>query len=259
MLRLWRLKRFFESASLSPVEARKGDTKWINVSVSRVSTWLTIKGLRGVCASCVVCHHLFMGLRGDVIYPGSEHARTHGIWHWPFFHAFTEGYQWVVIFLILAGWVNALKPLQAMNRGETNTALLLLCKGSFRRPLRLMIPAGIITLTSGFMAQLDLFHYGGHATLWITQGSPAPMNSSWAALQRLWESLWASWFGAGNYYERNQWVMTWFLEGSWKLYSALLPMTIMHPTWRRIVVALHLWWAWSTHESQSHFTLAVCY
>jgi peptidoglycan/LPS O-acetylase OafA/YrhL len=200
-----------------------------------------------------------MSLRGDVIYPSSQHARLHGPFHWPFIHAFTEGYQWVCLFLMLAAWVGALKPLGAMNHGNGLGALNIISKAALRRPLRLMIPAGIITVISCVMAQFDLFHYGRRATLWVVQGSPSPQPGLKSMFQLLWNSLWSSWFDASNYYEMNQWVMKWFLEGSWKLYAALLPLCMMDKTWRRVVLGIQFWWAWKTHECKFVPRLSICF
>src|ERR1700761_9670854 len=84
MFLCWILKRSSQIPSLYPGEATKGDTKWINVSIPASKTTVLMKfflqGLRGICACCVIIHHLFMTLRDDVVYPGSPHARLSNIW-----------------------------------------------------------------------------------------------------------------------------------------------------------------------------------
>jgi hypothetical protein len=191
-----------------------------------------------------------MALHGDVIHPATRHARIHGLWHWPFFHAFAEGFQWVVMFLVLAAWVNAIKPLKIMNMADKEGALVSLSKAALKRPLRLMLPAGAVTILSCVMAQMNLFHYGTVGSGWMAQASPTPASSLWQALRQLVRSLWASWFDAANSYENNQWVMKWFLEGSWKLFAILLPMAVMSPTWRRATLFVQWLWAWNTKEGQ---------
>jgi hypothetical protein len=52
--------------------------------------------------------------------------------------------------------------------------------------------------------------------------SPAPSESLSAAVISLFTAIWRTWINADNYFDKNQWTMIQFLQGSFLLFLALL-------------------------------------
>ena len=131
------------------------------------------KGLRGIVACIVICNHLVLSLRYDIIFPPSAEERLHGLWHWPFFHAVCEGFPWVAVFFVLSSWVNALKPLKLIDNDESDSAFVSLSTSCFRRSLRVMIPPTITTIASCILAQFGAYTLAkSKGNAWMSSTSP---------------------------------------------------------------------------------------
>jgi hypothetical protein len=174
------------------------------------------------------------------------------IYNLPFIRAPLEGYSWVSMFLVLTGFVNALKPIKQARDGRVDAALSGLASSCLRRTSRLVLPCTIATLFSWMACELGWFKMGSIAnSVWMRETSPQPSGSVWAALKSLGRAIYDTWTSYSNAMDKNQWVMLWFLKGSLMLYVALLATTSAVAKYRMLIFGGLFLYSWETCDCKS--------
>jgi hypothetical protein len=179
-------------------------------------------------------------------------------WHWPFIRPFAEGFPWVALFLLLSGFVNALKPIKQMRSYQQDAALKTIALNSFRRSLRLVIPCTIATLISWTICQFGGYKVGKAVdNWWMANTSPEASATLGQAIKDLTWTIYTTWTAADNYYDKNQWTMMWFLKGSIALFVALLATSRAKPSMRMLIIFGLFAWSWKAHDGSYFF--ACCF
>ena len=161
------------------------------------------------------------------------------------------------MFLILSGFVNALKPIKLARAGQADAAAAGLAQSSFRRTFRLMLPAAVATVVSWFVCQLGMYEMARNSdAYWLYTHTPA-MSYSWGtALDDLFRALKGTWmFWEGNPYDQPQWALIYLLQGSMFVFCALLMTINLKPSWRiTALIVFALWsldWSAKFHDRKS--------
>lgn len=171
------------------------------------------------------------------------------LWQRPIFRLLAQGHSWVAMFLVLSGFVNALKPLKLARSGQVENALTNLALASFRRTFRLMLPAAAATVASWVICQLGMYELSRNGdAYWLYTYTPV-MSYSWGtALEDLVKGLRATWtIWEINPYDQPQWALIYLLEGSMFVFCALLMVVNLAPAWRMGMLAFFALWSldWS--------------
>lgn len=153
------------------------------------------------------------------------------------------------MFLILLGFVNALKPVKLARSGQVESALSNLALASFRRTFRLMLPAAAATVVSWVVCQLGMYEMARNGdAYWLYTYTPM-MSFSWGtALDDLFHALRATWtIWEINPYDQPQWALIYLLQGSMFVFCALLVTVNLTPAWRTTLLAIFALWSsdWS--------------
>jgi hypothetical protein len=172
-------------------------------------------------------------------------------YNFPFIRVFSEGVPWVTIFLVLTGFVNALKPIKQARAGRVDSALSGLSSSCFRRISRLVLPCTAATFFSWIIAELGGYNIGTMVeSAWMNGTSLAPDESLSGAVRQLFQGIYDTWTVANNALDRNQWTMLWFLRGSLTLYVTLLATVRATSKYRMIIHTGLFCYAWSVNDSK---------
>ena len=171
------------------------------------------------------------------------------IWQLPVFRLLAQGHSWVALFLILSGFVNALKPIKLARSNQVENALTNMSLSSFRRTFRLILPATAATLVSWVVCQLGMYEMSRNGdAYWLYTYTPM-MSYSWGtALEDLVNALRATWtIGVINPYDQPQWALIYLLMGSMMVFCALLMTVNLTPGWRTAALSIFALWSldWS--------------
>ena len=185
------------------------DTKWV-------------EGLRGLAAVFVMTSHLALGYADWLEAP--RQANQPARWYnFPVVRIVFEGSPWVSVFLILTGFVNALKPLKLTREGHVDVALNGLATSCFKRSLRLVLPCAFATVVCWILNELGAFKTGSMVmSSWMAGTSPVPSPGLFPALLSPLRAIFETWAWNTNELERNQWAMLYFLKGALYVYVFLL-------------------------------------
>jgi hypothetical protein len=199
----------------------------------------------------VVASHLVLGHGVWLTAPSKGGDVRPAVYNLPFIRAPFEGYAWVSFFLVLTGFVNALKPIKQARDGRVDAALSGLASSCLRRTSRLVLPCTIATFFSWILCEVGAFEIGAMTTSeWMRETCPRPSGSVWAALHSLGRAIYETWTSNNNVVDRNQWVMLWFLKGSLMLYAALLATSRAVAKYRMLIFVGLLLYSWETRDSK---------
>jgi peptidoglycan/LPS O-acetylase OafA/YrhL len=219
------------------------------------------QGLRGLAAIFVACSHISLAYGGSIrtIPVAGEPSRW---FQMPLLNLPLSGTPWINVFLVLTGLVNLAGPIKKSRSGDFHSALSGLSVSAFRRTLRLVLPCTIATFISWILCQLHAFEMGRSVdSNWMQSTSPAPSDSLSAAITSLFTAIWRTWNDADNYFDKNQWTMIQFLQGSFLLFLALLATIKAAPFRRNIIFGMLYGYYWflydSTHLNRSHTTSLI--
>ena len=207
------------------------DTKWV-------------EGLRGLAAVFVMTSHIGLGYADYLEAP--RRANQPSYWYnAPFVRIIFEGSPWVSTFLILTGFVNALKPLKQARSGNYDTTLAGLASSCFRRSLRLMLPCTVATIVSWIIAESGGYRTGNMMMNgWMAGTSPLPSGGVFAAICTLFRAILDTWSWNTNELERNQWAMLFFLKGALFVYVFLLATAKTQTKYRMCITAGLVAYGW---------------
>jgi Acyltransferase family len=169
----------------------------------------------------------------------------------PFIRIFAEGRPWVCMFLLLTGFVNALKPIKLARAGRVDTALESLASSCLRRTSRLVLPCTVATVFAWILCETGGYRIGSMVeSSWMNDTSPLPSGSVLAAIHSLIKAIFETWNGK-NDIEKNQWVVPVILKGSLTLYVALLALVRATPGYRMLCFGALFVYSWLCNDGMS--------
>ncbi|KAH8681671.1 acyltransferase family-domain-containing protein [Xylariales sp. PMI_506] len=206
------------------------DTKWVD-------------GFRGIVALLIVSSYMVLCFTPATLvtyYTDSDPTKSPSLFQFPFLHLTSAGHAWVAIFFVLLGFVNSLKPLQLARSDQKSAAFMRAAVSSVRRIFRLVLPASLATCICWLVCQLGMYERARHAdpqAWWLSAYTPK-MSANWPlALRDLGLSLLSTWLTPeGNVYDQPQWVLTYLLQGSHMVLTALLMTINLKPAWRILLL-----------------------
>ncbi|KAJ5950317.1 uncharacterized protein N7479_008730 [Penicillium vulpinum] len=211
----------------------------------RPSSWAD--GLRGIAAIFVVASHTCLSFATYLIPPSFAETGNSILFQRPFFRLVIQGQAWVAIFLVLLGFVNALKPLQLARRGATADALAALSTGAFRRKWRLVFPAALMTILAWLVCQLGGFQLGRRVdAYWLRATSPKRSTSLSAAVVDLIREIAGTWMWGENAYDQPQWALLSLFRGSLYVFMTLLALVNTTPRFRLCAQMVLYTYSWAT-------------
>lgn len=162
----------------------------------------------------------------------------------PFIRVIHEGRVSVAIFALIAGYVNALKPIKLVRAGETDKALSSIALSSFKRTGRLVLPTSVATIVAWLITQMGGFEAARHAAQpWIRNISPRPSKSLMDAITSLLENLVTTWTTGANEYDKVQWTITFFLRAAMLTYMSLIATSYVQSNYRvMLYVGLYIYY-----------------
>lgn len=182
-----------------------------------------------------------------VVAPSITHDGPSRFLQKPIIRLVGQGPAWVSTFIILSGFVNALRPIKLARAGQVDSALANLATSSFRRSFRLFLPALAATIGSWFICQLGAYETARNSdAFWLAITSPRK-SSSWSmAIDDLVRAVRDTWmFDPNNPYDQPQWALLYLLLGSMICFSALLMFVNLTPMWRVMCVIAAWCWSWN--------------
>lgn len=154
------------------------------------------------------------------------------------------------MFLLLTGFVNALKPIKLARAGRVDTALENLASSCFRRTSRLVLPSTVATVFAWSLSEVGGYRIGSMIESgWMNNTSPVPSGSVSAAVRSLLKAIFDTWKGK-NAIDRNQWVVPVILKGSLMLYVALLALVRATPGYRMLCFGALFAYSWLNNDGQ---------
>ncbi|KAJ9488796.1 hypothetical protein VN97_g4487 [Penicillium thymicola] len=211
----------------------------------RPSSWAD--GLRGIAALFVVASHTCLSFATYLIPPSFAETGNSILFQRPFFRLVIQGQAWVAIFLVLLGFVNALKPLQLARRGATADALASLSTGAFRRKWRLVFPAALMTILAWLLCQFGGFQLGRRVdAYWLRATSPQPSPSLGTGIVDLIRQIAGTWMYGENAYDQPQWALLPLFRGSLYVFMTLLALVNTTPLFRLCAQMVLYTYSWVT-------------
>ena len=152
------------------------------------------------------------------------------------------------MFLLLTGFVNALKPIKLARSGRVDAALESLASSCLRRTSRLVLPCAVATVFAWILCEIGGYRIGSMVESdWMNSTSPLPSGSVFAAVRSLFRAIFDTWKGK-NDMEKNQWVVPVILKGSLTLYVALLALVRATPGYRMLSFAALFIYSWTCND-----------
>jgi hypothetical protein len=194
--------------------------------------------------------HLAVGYADFLEAPRSRNEPPHW-YNAPFLRIVFEGSPFVSVFLVLTGFVNALKPIRQARCGQVDAALAGLTSSCFRRSLRLMLPCTIATFICWVLAEMGGFKTGAMAmSHWMVTTCAKPSGGIWAAIRTLFRAILDTWTWNHNELERNQWAMLHFLKGALAVYVFILATVRTKAKYRMWIAAGLVLYGWRGFDSE---------
>lgn len=195
----------------------------------------------------MVASHTCLSFATYLIPPSFAETGNSILFQRPFFRLVIQGQAWVAIFLVLLGFVNALKPLQLARRGATTDALASLSTGAFRRKWRLVFPAALMTILAWLLCQFGCFQLGRRVdSYWLRATSPQPSLSLGTAIVDLIRQIAGTWMYGENAYDQPQWALLPLFRGSLYVFMTLLALVNTTPLFRLCAQMALYTYSWIT-------------
>lgn len=209
-----------------------------------------IEGVRGLAALQVMTHHIVWSIS-----PWLMHATTNGkvtLIQWPIIRVFYAGGFSVDEFVIIAAYVSAIRPIKQTRTGQNEDALIGIAKAAFKRIFRLLIPVVLMTTTAWILCQMGAFSFSQafQGSWWVRHTTPTPSANFSASLHDLFYHNFTTWYNSLNIYERNFWVMRYFLQASFYCYIILFSTVHVSPNRRFLIYAILYAYNYATFERE---------
>ncbi|EEH03705.1 conserved hypothetical protein [Histoplasma capsulatum G186AR] len=210
----------------------------------REDNW--VDGLRGVASFIVVTGHICTAFVPYLHSPAPREGAGPLLFQLPFFRLVVGGRGAVAIFFIITGFVNSLNPVKNSRNNNTSVALVNLARSTFTRSGRLVLPTSIAICIAWFLAQMGAFHMASRVNATWIRVQAHPPDSSWGeALIKLFRALTLYWNTGPGEYDGTHWTLVYFLQGSFRIYLALLAMMLLKTRYWRLVTLFLYVWCWS--------------
>ena len=191
----------------------------------------------------VVVAHLGRGWGHNVYKPAPSPDAPPDTLQYPILRIPLQGGLGLTTFAALTGFICALKPLKLAREGSYNSALVGIAKSAFRRPPRLIMPAGIAMIIAWVLTQFGAFTVAHRCDApWLRAASPRPDPSLWSEIVRLFRVFLATWTNGHMDYDDHQWALLPLLKGAMEAYVVLLPVIFMKYRYRMLVYAIMIFY-----------------
>lgn len=195
----------------------------------------------------MVASHTCLSFATYLVPPSFSETGNSILFQRPFFRLIIQGQAWVAIFVVLLGFVNALKPLQLARRGASADALAALSSGAFRRKGRLVVPAALVTVLAWLLCQFGVFQLGRRVdAYWLRATSPKPSPSFGTAIVDLVRQVAGTWMYGENAYDQPQWALLHLFRGSLYVFMTLLALVNTTPLFRLCAQLVLYAYSWAT-------------
>ncbi|OJD10658.1 hypothetical protein ACJ73_09733 [Blastomyces percursus] len=231
------LRSILPSKATAPASSqRKREDNWVD-------------GLRGVASFIVVTGHICTAFVPYLHNPTAREGEGPLFFQLPFFRLVVGGRGAVAIFFIITGFVNSLNPVKNARANNTSVALVNLARSTFTRSGRLVLPTSIAVCIAWFLAQLGAFHMASRVDAGWIRLQAHPPDASWGqALIKLFRALTLFWHTGPGEYDGTHWTLVYFLQGSFRVYLALLAMMLLQTRYWRLITGFLYVWCWSTGD-----------
>jgi len=155
---------------------QRRDVQWADVIIHIMFlAWLTVQGIRGIASLFIVTGHCVRAIIPHYLSPADEYDGTPHLFQRPYLRIIAAGPYWTSIFFLLSGYVCAIKPLRLAAAGQTDEARRVIASSSFRRLLRIGVPATLGTTFAWALCQLGVFELAGNTeyySAWLQATTP---------------------------------------------------------------------------------------
>jgi hypothetical protein len=135
--------------------------------------------------------------------------------------------------------------------GNTNIALSNLAKSTFTRSGRLVVPTSVAIFIAWLLCQLGAFQLAKRTDAeWIRAGGRDPDGPLWNSLVQLARALVLFWNSGAGVYDATHWTLVYFLQGSFRVYLALLATTLATIKYRRYITVFLYLYSWCTGDCE---------
>jgi hypothetical protein len=112
------------------------------------------QGLRGIASICIMTGHTTRGIFPIYLSSADFYGATPRLFQLPILRLFSAGPFWVAVFFVLSGYVCAVKPLRLANAGKVEETRKTIASSTFRRFLRIGLPATLGTIFCWCVSQV---------------------------------------------------------------------------------------------------------
>lgn len=205
----------------------------------------------------VVTGHVSNAIWPILLAPVQAKGGSPLVMQWPIIRLLFAGRVSVAIFALIAGYVNAMKPIKLMQAGETDRALSSIALSAFRRTGRLVLPTSVATFAAWFLTQLGAFEAARHAKQdWIRNISPRPSASWMQAIISLVKNLVTTWTKGANDYDKVQWTITFFLRAAMLTYMTLIATVYVKSKHRLMILGGLYCYYWCAGDCKSSIEIS---
>lgn len=200
--------------------------------------------------------HISRSLAPSIVNPAMSESIPPVLFQLPILRCLFSGRPSVALFVILSGFVNALKPIQQIRAGLIDDALSGVAKSAFRRTGRFILPAMIATTLSWLLCQFGGYGLAkGVEAAWIRDTSPLPSGSFLGAFIDLWQNLIKTWTDGGNKYDMVQWALTFLLKASMLVYLTIVATAYVQSRYRMLIYAMMYCYYWKFGDGKMNAVL----
>jgi hypothetical protein len=182
----------------------------------------------------------------QLFWPSDEPSLPPRLLQLPILRVPFQGRIGVPIFAFLTGFVCTYKPLKlAYQQSNSPAALQSVARSAFRRPLRLALPAIIVTLIAFVLTRLGAFRTANRCdSFWVRFDAPDPVGTFGEEVHRLFKTLLTTWTDTENIYDRHQWALRPLLVGAFQVYVMLAATLGMRFKYRITIhiLLISYWW-----------------
>lgn len=218
----------------------------------RLHAIAALDGLRGWACMLVFNFHFFFTYTHKTMTGWGFGGENWGFHHLPIIHLLISGHVMVAIFFVISGYVLSHKPLKLMRSNSWEQVFHTLASASFRRALRLYIPALVGIFVVFIAVLLGAYDYSiavrdaGHTVRGINEEHPEIFSSSskqfwncYATVVRLMDPW--NWGLYYNDYNPQLWTIPVEFRCSIVLFLTMLVTSRLRARCRLSLVAALLW------------------
>lgn len=215
----------------------------------KLHTIAALDGLRGVACLLVFNFHLLFTYSFKVMVGWGFGGENWGFHQLPIVHMFISGHVMVTIFFVISGYVLSHKPLKLLRGHSWGQAFRTLASSTFRRALRLYVPAFVgltmvlIAVRMGFYEYSTYIREEGTTIRGINEEHPPYFESLQSQLFHFYLTIvrltdvW-DWNLFYNDYNPHLWTIPVEFRASIVLFLSLLASGLLRTRWRLAFISL---------------------